>query len=98
MKFAKEGEFWMAFDDFIKSFTKVEICHIVNTAVVSIKKSWSEAVFRGKWTAGVKGSKKDRSGGCDKHPSFLYNPQVRSFCIHRLSAPCLRHRHLVFGQ
>ncbi|XP_064645832.1 calpain-5-like [Lineus longissimus] len=75
MKFQKEGDFWMSFDDFVKNFTKVEICHIVNTAIVSIKKSWSEAIFRGKWTVGVKGSSKDRSGGNEKHLSFLYNPQ-----------------------
>ncbi|XP_060064999.1 calpain-5-like [Ylistrum balloti] len=70
LRFEQEGEFWMNFDDFVVNFTNVDICHFVNTAIFSIKKSWNECVFHGEWT--VSG----RNGGNDYNsPTFLSNPQ-----------------------
>ncbi len=67
----------MSFDDFIVNYTNVDICHFVNTAIFSIKKSWSEAMMHGEWTVGVTGSNRDRAGGNDEFPkTFLGNPQV----------------------
>ncbi|XP_074661230.1 calpain-5-like isoform X2 [Tubulanus polymorphus] len=75
MKFATECEFWMTFDDFLANFTHIEICHIVNTSIFSLKKTWHEKVFTGKWSKGSREAGKDRSGGSDKHETFLNNPQ-----------------------
>lgn len=70
LKFEQEGEFWMSFQDFMNTFTNIDICHFVNTSIISIKKTWSEAMFHGEWT--VSG----RNGGNDfNSATFLSNPQ-----------------------
>lgn len=67
----------MPFDDFCKYFTDLSICRLVNTNWFSFNKTWSEACFAGKWTAGPKNSETDRAGGCYNHKdTFLHNPQV----------------------
>ena len=67
----------MSFDDFIIHFSNVDICHFVNTSFFSIKKSWHEAMFKGEWIGGARGSTKDRAGGSENHQAtFLANPQV----------------------
>ncbi|KAK3095784.1 hypothetical protein FSP39_019019, partial [Pinctada imbricata] len=72
LKFQQEGEFWMNFDDFLANFSNVDICHFVNTSIISISKTWSEAIFHGEWT--VSG----RNGGGDfQSATFLSNPQYR---------------------
>lgn len=70
IKFENEGEFWMSLDDFVSNFTNVDICHFVNTSIISLKKTWSESIFHGQWH--VSG----RSGGSDWNSrTFLSNPQ-----------------------
>ncbi|KAJ8306658.1 hypothetical protein KUTeg_015699 [Tegillarca granosa] len=60
----------MNLDDFIKNFTTIDICHFVNTAIISVKKSWNETIFHSEWS--VSG----RNGGSDfRSPTFLSNPQ-----------------------
>ncbi|KAK3595474.1 hypothetical protein CHS0354_003462 [Potamilus streckersoni] len=59
----------MAFDDFVKNFTNVDISHFVNTNVFAIKKAWHESIFYSEWSIG-------RSGGSEINSStFLSNPQ-----------------------
>ena len=61
----------MAFDDFVSYLTNVDICHFVNTSIISLKKSWNESIMHSEWS--VQG----RNGGCDyDSPTFLSNPQV----------------------
>ncbi|VDI02869.1 Hypothetical predicted protein [Mytilus galloprovincialis] len=70
LKFQQEGEFWMAFDDFVSYLTNVDVCHFVNTAIISLKKSWNESIMHSEWS--VQG----RNGGCVyDSPTFLSNPQ-----------------------
>ncbi|XP_062262442.1 calpain-5-like [Platichthys flesus] len=70
-----DGEFWMSFADWCKYFTDADICRIINTSLISIDKTWNEAVHFGSWT---KNSDPllNRCGGCANHKqTFLQNPQ-----------------------
>ncbi|XP_059144535.1 calpain-5-like isoform X2 [Physella acuta] len=70
IKFTKEGEFYMSYNDFLANFTHVDICHFVNTSFFSLKKTWHESVFFGEWK--ISG----RNGGNNlQSPSFFCNPQ-----------------------
>jgi calpain-5 len=61
----------MAFEDFVSYLTNVNICHFVNTSIISLKKSWNESIMHAEW------SFQGRNGGCDyDSPTFLSNPQV----------------------
>ena len=65
----------MTYDDYVKYFTTMAICRVLNTAALSIKKTWVETIFNGSWRL------PDRSGGCiNNKQTFLNNPQVR-FCL-----------------
>ena len=67
-----DGEFWMAWDDFVMQFTDISINHLINTSLFSFSKTWKEVSIQGNWT------RPDRAGGCLNHPaSFLSNPQYR---------------------
>ena len=60
----------MEFSDFIKYFSEVCICRIINTSFFSLSKTWSESIRYGKWTL------PDRAGGCANNRStFISNPQ-----------------------
>uniref|UniRef100_A0A3B3TZ69 Calpain 6 n=2 Tax=Poecilia latipinna TaxID=48699 RepID=A0A3B3TZ69_9TELE len=72
---ADDGEFWMSFTDWCKNFDEVDICHLMNTSVVSIHKNWNEEAHFGKWTQNSD-PLLNRSGGCTNHmETFLQNPQ-----------------------
>ncbi|XP_016897263.1 calpain-5 [Cynoglossus semilaevis] len=45
-----DGEFWMAFPDWCKFFTDVDLCRLINTSVISVHKTWNEVVHFGSWT------------------------------------------------
>jgi hypothetical protein len=64
---AQDGEFWMAFDDFLANFQEIEICHLgpdvmeeifQMTEVRAPHKPWDMVVFEGAW---IRGS---TAGGC----------------------------------
>lgn len=59
----------MTFDDFLTYYTSMDICHIVNTSLITFHKSWKEGKAFGEW-------KKDKCGGCPNYNTFLKNPQV----------------------
>lgn len=70
LNFDENGEFWMAFEDFCRYYTDIDICHIMNTSLFSIKKKWKEYIGKGEWTS------PSRCGGCGNYSdSFLHNPQ-----------------------
>ncbi|RUS70059.1 hypothetical protein EGW08_022174 [Elysia chlorotica] len=69
LTFDENGEFWMAFDDFCRYFTHIDICHMMNTAFFTLKRSWKETTEFGEWRRG------GRAGGCGNHQTFLENPQ-----------------------
>lgn len=58
-------------EDFVKYFTDLSVCHLLNTSLFTFSRRWiNGAHVYGEWT-------KDRAGGCANHiRSFLQNPQV----------------------
>ncbi|ULT98589.1 hypothetical protein L3Y34_000152 [Caenorhabditis briggsae] len=87
VQFARDGEFWMNFDDFFANFTQMELCNLTAeifdeiaemTGVDRAKETsqeeehqWHEVMEDGEWS-----SKKGTAGGCNNNPStYPKNPQ-----------------------
>lgn len=64
LTFDNDGEFWMAFKDFQKHFTRLEICNLNPDSLSEEelaeghKKKWEMSTFEGEWVRGV------TAGGC----------------------------------
>ncbi|XP_029557099.1 calpain-5 [Salmo trutta] len=70
-----DGEFWMVFTDWCKYFTDADVCHLINTSLLTIHKTWHEVVHFGSWTKHSE-PLHNRCGGCMNYKqTFLQNPQ-----------------------
>jgi len=79
LTFDHDGEFWMAYKDFIAEFQKLEVCFLGPDSVVdgmeeglaSDVNKWEGTLLEGQWTRNV------TAGGCRNYRSFYINPQYR---------------------
>uniref|UniRef100_A0A3B3CDG9 Calpain-1 catalytic subunit n=1 Tax=Oryzias melastigma TaxID=30732 RepID=A0A3B3CDG9_ORYME len=70
---SEDGEFWMAFSDFLREFSRVEICNLTADTLDNTQmKKWSSSLFQGEWRRG------STAGGCRNYPAtFWLNPQFK---------------------
>uniref|UniRef100_A0A8C9NN27 Calpain-2 catalytic subunit n=1 Tax=Serinus canaria TaxID=9135 RepID=A0A8C9NN27_SERCA len=67
----EDGEFWMAFNDFLRHYSRLEICNLTPDTLASDRyKKWSLQKLDGNWRRGA------TAGGCRNYPNtFWTNPQ-----------------------
>ncbi|GMR39365.1 hypothetical protein PMAYCL1PPCAC_09560, partial [Pristionchus mayeri] len=81
LKYERDGEFWMSFDDYMRNFEKMEICNlgpdVMNevyqmTGVKAATAQWATNTHDGAWI------RNQTAGGCRNYiDTFAANPQYR---------------------
>ncbi|XP_073718215.1 calpain-2 catalytic subunit-like [Misgurnus anguillicaudatus] len=68
---ADDGEFWMEYSDFVRHFTRLEICNLTPDTLTSEEvRHWNYCQFDGNWIVG------STAGGCSNNKdTFSSNPQ-----------------------
>ncbi|XP_065115687.1 calpain-2 catalytic subunit-like [Paramisgurnus dabryanus] len=68
---AEDGEFWMEYSDFVRHFTRLEICNLTPDTLTSEElRHWNYCQFDGNWIVG------STAGGCSNNrATYSSNPQ-----------------------
>uniref|UniRef100_A0A8C3H120 calpain-2 n=1 Tax=Corvus moneduloides TaxID=1196302 RepID=A0A8C3H120_CORMO len=68
-----DGEFWMAFSDFQRQFSRLEICNLTPDTLSSNEvNKWDLTLFNGQWRRG------STAGGCQNYQATYWtNPQFK---------------------
>ncbi|KAK7574346.1 hypothetical protein V9T40_011537 [Parthenolecanium corni] len=75
-RYTADGEFWILYSDFVKTFTHLEVVHLDNETSrdepsLHHKHTWQMRIYQGSWQRGV------TAGGCRNNPdTFHINPQL----------------------
>ncbi|XP_034019871.1 calpain-1 catalytic subunit isoform X2 [Thalassophryne amazonica] len=75
---SEDGEFWMSFSDFLREFSRLEICNLTADALQNNQlKKWSSSHYQSEWRQG------STAGGCRNFPAtFWLNPQFKLVLQH----------------